>query len=217
VTAPLLTPRAAREQRTFRTLLDSMARPGSLGRLSPAGQAEQNPLLAVAEALVDHEVTFAVLPQEGVLTEQILRSTGSRVAAVEEADYVFCDVSSLAEALRSSKEGSPEFPDEGATVICSVWSLSEDRQTGMRAYGHAGTPADGPACVRADGKPGRRLALSGPGIQETARIEVDGFAAEALAVFVERNAAPPLGLDLVLVDPDGSVVSLGRYTRIQEE
>jgi alpha-D-ribose 1-methylphosphonate 5-triphosphate synthase subunit PhnH len=203
VTAPVLTPRAAREQRTFRALLDSMARPGSV-RLLPAGQAEQqDPLLAVAEALVDHEVTFAVLPRGGELTEQILRSTGSRVAAVEEADYVFCDAASLAEALRTSKEGTPEFPDEGATVICSIWRLAEDGQTGARA----------------DGQAGRRgsLLLSGPGIRETAGIEVDGFSAEALAVFAQRNAAPPLGLDLVLVDADGSVVSLGRYTRIQEE
>jgi phosphonate C-P lyase system protein PhnH len=204
VTAPVLTPRAAREQRTFRALLDSMARPGSVRGLLPTGQAEQqSPLLAVAEALVDHEVTFAVLPQEGQLTEQILRSTGSHVAAVAEADYVFCDAASLAEALRSSKEGTPEFPDEGATVICSVWSLSEGGQTGVRADGQ--TERSG------------SLALSGAGIRETARIGVEGFAAEARKVFAERNAAPPLGLDLVLVAPDGSVVSLGRYTRIQEE
>jgi alpha-D-ribose 1-methylphosphonate 5-triphosphate synthase subunit PhnH len=212
VMAPVLTPRAAREQRTFRALLNSMARPGSVCRLLPAGQAEQqDPRLAVAEALVDHEVTFAVLPRGGELTEQILRSTGSRVAAVEEADYVFCDASSLTEALLSSKEGTPEFPDEGATVVCSVWSLGADGQAGIRADVHAG--------MRADGQAGRSgsLLLSGPGIQETARIEVDGFSGEALAVFVQRNAAPPLGLDLVLVDPDGSVVSLGRYTRVQEE
>jgi alpha-D-ribose 1-methylphosphonate 5-triphosphate synthase subunit PhnH len=88
-------------------------------------------------------------------------------------------------------------------VISSVWSLSEGGQTGVRADGQTGWSGS--------------LAVSGPGIRETARIEVDGFSAEARKVFAERNAAPPLGLDLVLVAPDGSVVSLGRYTRIQEE
>jgi alpha-D-ribose 1-methylphosphonate 5-triphosphate synthase subunit PhnH len=216
VTAPVLTPRAAREQRTFRALLDSMARPGSVCRLWEAGETEpRNPLVAVAEALVDHEVTFAVLPQGGELTEQILRSTGSRVAAVAEADYVFCDAAFLAEALRSSKEGTPEFPDDGATVVCSVRSL-----TG----GQIGRRADGPRGMRADdGQTGRgadagrdSLALSGPGIRDIARIAVDGLSAEARMVFAERNQAAPLGLDLVLVDLEGTVVSLSRYTRIQE-
>jgi phosphonate C-P lyase system protein PhnH len=130
---------------------------------------------------------------------------------VEEADYVFCDVSSLTEALRISKEGTPEFPDEGATVICRVRSMSADEQTGMRANGQTGMVADGRL-----GRSGS-LVLSGPGIRESARIDIDGFSGEALAVFVQRNAAPPPGLDLVLVDPDGSVVSLSRYTRVQEE
>jgi alpha-D-ribose 1-methylphosphonate 5-triphosphate synthase subunit PhnH len=203
MTAPVLTPRAAREQRTFRALMDSMARPGSVCRLWPAGETEQqNPLLAVAEALVDHEVTFAVLPQGGELTQHILRSTGSRVATVGEADYVFCDVPSLVEGLRSSKEGTPEFPDEGATVVCSVVSMTGG-QTGRRA----------------DGQPWRHnsVALSGPGIRGEARIQVDGLTAEARRVFAVRNLAPPLGLDLILVSLDGSVVSLGRYTRIQED
>jgi alpha-D-ribose 1-methylphosphonate 5-triphosphate synthase subunit PhnH len=216
VTAPVLTPRAAREQRTFRVLLDSMARPGSMGRLLPAGQAEQqDPLLAVAEALVDHEVTFAVLLQGGELTEQILRSTGSRVAPVEQADYVFCDAPSLAEALRWSKEGTPEFPDEGATVVCSVRSLTGG-QTGMGADGPRGMRADGQTGMGADAWRGS-LALTGPGIRDIARIAVDGLSAEARMVFAERNQAAPLGLDLVLVDPEGTVVSLSRYTRILEE
>jgi alpha-D-ribose 1-methylphosphonate 5-triphosphate synthase subunit PhnH len=217
VTAPVLTPRAAREQRTFRALLDSMARPGSVCRLWPAGQTEpRNPLLAVAEALVDHEVTFAVLPQGGDLTEQILRSTGSRVAAWAEADYVFCDAPCLPEALRSSKEGTPEFPDEGATVVCSVKSLGVNEQTGRRTDGPRGMRADGQTGMGSDA--GRdSLALTGPGIRDIARIAVDGFSAEARRAFAERNAAPPLGLDLVLVDLEGTVVSLSRYTRILEE
>jgi alpha-D-ribose 1-methylphosphonate 5-triphosphate synthase subunit PhnH len=190
VTTPVLTPRAAREQRTFRALLDSMARPGNVCRLWQAGETEQrNPLLAVAEALVDHEVTFALLAPGGLPAEQILRSTGSRVAAVAEADYVFCDVPSLVEALRSGKEGTPEYPDQGATVVCGLAGLGR----------------------------GEKLTLSGPGIRDEARIQVEGLTAEARRVFAERNAMPPLGLDLILVSQDGRVVSLGRYTRIQEE
>jgi alpha-D-ribose 1-methylphosphonate 5-triphosphate synthase subunit PhnH len=189
VTTPTLTPRAEREQRTFRTLLDTMARPGTLRTLPLAEPGVQSALVAIAEALVDHEVTFAVFPERADLADAILRQTGSFAATVERADYVFTEPESLADALRQAKEGSPEYPDAGATVICRINSLTE----------------------------GEALTLSGPGIRDSARIHVEGFWGEARAAFAERNALPPLGLDLVLVSPDGGVVCLGRYTRIQEE
>ena len=189
MTTPTLTPRAEREQRTFRTLLDTMARPGTLRTLPLTEPSVFNALVAIAEALVDHEVTFAVYPERLDLVDTILRQTGSRAAAPDRADYVFTEPEALAEALREAKEGSPEYPDHGATVICRVTSLTQ----------------------------GEALALSGPGIRHTALINVDGFGPEARAAFAERNALPPLGLDLVLVEPAGCIVCLGRYTRIQEE
>jgi alpha-D-ribose 1-methylphosphonate 5-triphosphate synthase subunit PhnH len=196
VTVPVLTPRGEREQRTFRALLDCMARPGSLRTLPDT----DNPLLAIAESLVDHEVTFAVLPQGAPLSEAILRMTGSRVVAPELADYLFCDGESLVDAVRLAKDGTPEYPDAGATLICGVRSLSAD------------VHRDGST----DGQVGRdSVSLSGPGVRQTKRVGVDGFTSEARQVFAQRNAWPPLGLDLVLVAPDGTVVCLNRYTRLQ--
>ena len=59
-----LTPRAAREQRTFRALLNAMARPGSIAEYCRTSRGERfAALLAIAEALLDHEVTFAVCPE----------------------------------------------------------------------------------------------------------------------------------------------------------
>jgi alpha-D-ribose 1-methylphosphonate 5-triphosphate synthase subunit PhnH len=189
--APTLTPRAAREQQTFRVLLNAMARPGSIGLLPLPEQPNQSRLLAVAEALVDHEVTFAVLPERPELVDAILRLTGSRFATVEHADYVFCEAKSLAETLARVKDGTLEYPERGATVVCEVQAIDE---------------------------PGSDyIELSGPGIKATRRVQVRGFGPEAQATFRDRNAAPPTGVDVAFVSMAGHVTCLSRYTKLQVE
>jgi alpha-D-ribose 1-methylphosphonate 5-triphosphate synthase subunit PhnH len=202
---PTLTPRAAREQTTFRTLLSSMSRPGSVSRLDLDGA---NPLLVIAEALVDHEVTFAVAPERRDLTEAILRQTGSHVAGMDVAQYVFCDADSLGHVLTEAADGTWEYPDAGATVICLVPAISEPALDSNYS----------PSPLKERGLGGEEaLVLSGPGIRDTATVYVDGFRSEARRAFTERNAMRPLGLDLVLVTTDGALVSLTRYTSLQGE
>jgi alpha-D-ribose 1-methylphosphonate 5-triphosphate synthase subunit PhnH len=186
---PTLTPRAAREQRTFRVLLDAMARPGCIGRLPEDGEIQ--PVLAVAEALVDHEVTFAALPDSPELTDAVLRLTGSRLASLDAADYVFCDATTLAETLLRVKEGTSEYPDRSATVVCRVQELQEA----------------GPDCVL----------LSGPGVNGSKQVFVADFDAAARAAFAERNAMPPTGVDVIFISRTGQVACLSRYTRLKVE
>ncbi len=190
---PVLTPRAAREKSTFRRLLDALARPGTLHAVTPHDQG--GPFAAavtILEALLDHEVSFATSPAAADLEETLLRLTGSRVAALGEADYVLAWGTGVATAIESATIGVPEYPDRGATVIAVVESVS------------------GPA------GPGEHLTLRGPGIQGSATIAVRGFGPELVQAFARRNAMLPCGLDLVLVTPGGVTAGIGRYTRITE-
>ena len=187
MTTPTLTSRAAREQTVFRTLLNAMARPGSIAHLDIEGV---NPLVAIAEALVDHEVTFAVAPDRQEITEAILRQTGSHAGSVEASEYVFCDAEALAQVLQAATDGTWEYPDAGATVVCLVSAITSS--SGLEGEG--------------------ALVLSGPGIRNTATIYVEGFGVEARRAFAERNASRPLGLDLVMVTAEGTVACLTRYT-----
>jgi alpha-D-ribose 1-methylphosphonate 5-triphosphate synthase subunit PhnH len=189
MTTPTLTPRAAREQSVFRTLLNAMARPGSVARIDLNGA---NPLVAIAEALVDHEVTFAVAPERQELVEAILRQTGSRVGPLGASEYVFCEDASLEGVLTEAADGTWEYPDAGATVVCLVQSISQ--------------PPSG----------GERVVVAGPGIRDTATVYIEGFGQEARRAFAERNAIRPLGLDLVLVTADGTIVCFTRYTSFVE-
>ena len=155
MTSITLTPRAEREQRAFRQLLTCMSRPGSLGRLPLQPHAgEWGVAVSAIEALVDHEVTFCVVPERTELSDIVLRQTGSRLATLEDADYVLCDAASLPDVLRRSKDGTLEYPDRGATVVCLVQNVS----------------------TSGDGEP---LVLAGPGIKETTRVLVEGFGAAA--------------------------------------
>lgn len=192
MSVPVMTPRAAREQRAFRALLDGMARPGtmqSLGKLDERGNAAAP--IALFEALVDHEVSFAVAPANAETEEALLRLTGSHLAGVAQADYVLASRDAIGIALAEAQAGEPEYPDRGATVVALVDSISA-----------------GPG-------PGDELVLEGPGILGSRSVWVSGFPRHAVALFLERNREVPLGIDLVLIAPDGTFTCLPRYTRIQ--
>lgn len=193
MTVPTLSPRAARELHAFRQLLSAMASPGTVATTAPH---EQGGRLAAAvtllEAVLDHEVSFAVVPGDAQLEETILRLTGSRLAPLIEADYVLAWESGVVQALCYAQDGDPEYPDRGATVFAAIESVSAE-------------PGQGEPVV-----------LNGPGIRDTVTVWLRGFGPELRHVFRDRARELPLGLDLVLVGVDGRFTCLSRYTRIQE-
>ena len=193
MTTPVMTPRVGREQRAFRALMDGMARPGSVQTVGPdAPSSRVGAALLLFEALLDHEVTFAVVPADAEIDEWLLRSTGSRIASVRAADYLLASGEGIESAIRQAKVGLPAYPDLGATVVAAVESVSGEAVSGVA------------------------LVLAGPGIRDQATVWVAGLPAETRDAFMERNSEVPLGVDLVLIAPDGRFTCLPRYTRIQE-
>jgi alpha-D-ribose 1-methylphosphonate 5-triphosphate synthase subunit PhnH len=200
MSVPVLTPRSAREQRAFRALLDAMARPGTVAEVLPHPQGGRLPhAVTVLEAMLDHEVSFAVAPEHASVIETLLRLTGSHHAALEDAGYMLCEGEGISRALRAARTGTPEYPDRSATVIAMVESVSESAPT-SRSAGE-----------------GAVLSLAGPGINGRRTVYVSGFTAELRKLFSEANADLPMGIDLVLLAPDGHFTCLSRYTRLIEE
>ena len=191
MTTPTLTPRAARELAAFRLMLDGTARPGSIAEIEPHESGGPVAVaVALLEALLDHEVTFAVVPQDAATEETLLRLTGSHLATPESADYVVAHGEGVGEALRVAKEGEFDYPDRSATVIAVVDAV------GVRGIGE-------------------ELVLAGPGIRTTEHLWLAGPIDDLLAVRAERNQQLPLGIDIVLVDRAGRAACLPRYTRIE--
>jgi alpha-D-ribose 1-methylphosphonate 5-triphosphate synthase subunit PhnH len=192
LSAPTLSVRAAREQGAFRVLLDRMARPGTIGQVEPhPSGGESAAVVTLLESLLDHEVSFALLPDDPLLREPLLRYTGSRLYPPEQADFVVArDAVGIQAALQVAKRGELEYPDRSATVVCAV------------------------EAVRAEPGIGARLRVTGPGVNGSIELSVAGFDAAARDIFTARNRDVPLGIDLVLVASDGRFTCLTRYTRL---
>ena len=189
---PALSRRAAREQSAFRAVLDAMSRPGTVGQVEPHDQGEHfAAALTVLESLLDHEVTFAVLPEAPIASDPLLRYTGSRVAAPEQADFLLCHGPGIAEGLRAAKVGDLEYPDRSGTIVALVDTIGKLTHQS------------------------ERLRLSGPGIRDFQDIDVAGFTSAHQTLFARRNVGAPIGIDAILVAPDGRFICLPRYTRIE--
>lgn len=173
-------------QRTFRVLLEALSRPGKVMRLPE----NRDPAEAVARTLLDGEVSLLVSGEgAGTVGGRLFQATGSRPAPVEEADFALFLDGSSGGAIGKMKTGTLEAPEDGATAVYLVRSLS---------------PEGGELT----------LELDGPGVRGTQRLGVSGFSAEEIVEIRASRAAYPLGVDVYLVDGDGHVVGLPRSTRI---
>jgi alpha-D-ribose 1-methylphosphonate 5-triphosphate synthase subunit PhnH len=198
-----LSPVAATEQQTFRALLDCMALPGKVASLDwvPRDDGPWAAAVACLQALVDHEVDFAVLASDPRPQELLLRRTGSRTVPVSQARYLLADEANALDALRAASTGTIDYPEEGATVVvlCSRLEVG------------AGLPSAGKGRLG-----GAVLELSGPGIESTARLTVHGLPPGVFSLLAERNRAFPLGIDLVLASAEGAIACVPRTAAVHD-
>lgn len=179
-------------QSTFRSVMDAMARPGSVQRVSvavgtPGGMMRG--VAAIALTLFDHD-TPIWLDASMAQTSEVAKWLKFHTSAPVVADSSICSFAVIGDAgalpdLQRFSFGSNEYPDRSTTLILQVESLVR-----------------GPA-----------YELRGPGIDGSAVLQgvlqpSDLF--ERLAI----NAAMfPCGIDVVLVHDD-AIVAIPRTTRL---
>jgi alpha-D-ribose 1-methylphosphonate 5-triphosphate synthase subunit PhnH len=178
-------------QSTFRSVMDAMARPGSVQRIR-ATAGTPAPMMrgtaAIALTLFDHD-TPVWLDGAMAATSDVAKWLKFHTSAPVIADPSVCSFAVIGEAqtlppLDRLALGSNEYPDRSTTLILQVDSL-----------------AAGPA-----------YELSGPGIDGTAVLQarIPASLIEQLAV----NATLfPRGIDVVLVHDD-AIVAIPRTTRL---
>jgi alpha-D-ribose 1-methylphosphonate 5-triphosphate synthase subunit PhnH len=166
-------------QATFRTVMDAMARPGTVRAL--AGVAAPAPLSATAAAialtLLDYETPFwldAPLADTGEVARFISFHTGARLTA-DPADAAFAFVAAPAAALPFARfaQGSAEYPDRSTTLVLQVAHLAE----------------------------GDGMVLRGPGIAGTRQLAASPLPANFLDQFADNRALFPRGVDILLATP----------------
>ena len=175
-------------QRTFRAVLDALARPG-VARPLPAGPLDRVPaaLLPVL-ALADLGSPVCVLGDDGAWRDTVATATSAPAVPLAKARLVAALRPVTPDELRTVPRGTADAPEDGALVTLPVSSVDRD-----------GVP----------------LRLTGPGVDGCSVISPGGLPPGWLAA---RAAGEfPAGIDLLLVGPDGRVVGLPRSTRIEED
>jgi alpha-D-ribose 1-methylphosphonate 5-triphosphate synthase subunit PhnH len=164
-------------QAVFRTVMEAMARPGTiseidvaLGPPAPLGVAAA----ALALTLLDYETpvwldpTLAAAPEvDGWLK---FHTGAPRAAGPATAAFAFIAEPAAMPAFDAFGLGSVEYPDGSTTLVLEVETLTE----------------------------GDTFQLSGPGIKESRSLAAAPLPAEFAARMAENRAGFPRGLDLVL-------------------
>jgi alpha-D-ribose 1-methylphosphonate 5-triphosphate synthase subunit PhnH len=179
-------------QSTFRSVMDAMARPGTIQRIAVATGAP-SPLMrgaaAIALTLFDHDTPVwldAAMSETADVTKWLKFHTGAPVIA----DSSICSFALIGDpralpALDRFAFGSNEYPDRSTTLILQVGSL-----TG-----------------------GSHFELRGPGIAGTAVLQTRIEPTDLFERLGVNAALFPRGIDVVLV-VDDAIVAIPRTTRL---
>lgn len=186
VRALTLAPDTARAH--FRTLLDALARPGTLGAITPVPDVP--PALTVAAGLADVEVPLCVLADESEPGPALHTATSAPAAVLGEARMVVALRPLTEDEVAALPRGDSLHPELGARLVLAVTALS------------------------ASGGDGTALDLTGPGVPRSRRLHVAGPPPEVFHALVAANAAFPAGVDTFLAAADGTVAGLPRSTHI---
>lgn len=179
-------------QSTFRSVMDAMARPGSVQRIVPMAGAPETMMrgtAAIALTLFDHDTPLWLdtrMSESSDVVKWLKFHTGAPVVRDSSvASFALISDGALLPALERFALGTSEYPDRSTTVIVQVESLDT----------------------------GRSFELRGPGIDGVATLQAAIKPADLFERLRVNEALFPRGIDVVLV-ADDAVVAIPRTTRV---
>jgi alpha-D-ribose 1-methylphosphonate 5-triphosphate synthase subunit PhnH len=179
-------------QSTFRSVMDAMARPGSVQRIVPVAgtpDAMMRGTAAIALTLFDHDTPLWLdtrMSGSSDAVKWLKFYTGAPVIQDSSiASFALIGEGLLLPALERFALGTSEYPDRSTTVILQVESLDA----------------------------GRSFELRGPGIDGAAILQATIRPADLFERLRFNEALFPRGIDVVLV-ADDAVVAIPRTTRV---
>jgi alpha-D-ribose 1-methylphosphonate 5-triphosphate synthase subunit PhnH len=189
---PAFADKVSSAQSTFRSVMEAMARPGTVQRVAatvgaPAGMMRGT--AAIALTLFDHD-TPIWLDASMSKTSEVARWLKFHASAPVVADSSISHFALIGDAnalpdLERFSFGSNEYPDRSTTLILQVDNLTK-----------------GPA-----------YELRGPGIDGAAILQAKIKPADLFDRLAVKAALFPRGIDVVLVDDD-AIAAIPRTTRL---
>jgi len=184
-------------QQTFRRLLKAMSEPGEMVRIPPLA-----PLGSLCPAT--HAVCLTLLDSQtplwlsdGFADSQIRRNlhfhTGMPLTTDPAAAHFALARGDEIDALERFSRGSAEYPEQGCTLVIQLESLAGGRDSGSAAT---------------------TLQLSGPGIENSRRLNLTGLGQPLVDYLVQRPDSFPWGLDFIFTE-GRSLVAIPRTTQVE--
>jgi alpha-D-ribose 1-methylphosphonate 5-triphosphate synthase subunit PhnH len=179
-------------QTTFRSVMDAMARPGSVQRIA-AVAGSPAPMMrgaaAIALTLFDHDTPLwldAQMSETPDIAKWLRFHTGAPVVTESSiCSFALIGDARVLPALDRFAFGSNEYPDRSTTLILQIESLAQ----------------------------GRVFELRGPGIDGTATLRAAVEPADLFGRLAINVELFPRGIDVVLV-ADDAIVAIPRTTRV---
>ncbi len=186
-------------QEQFRLLLDSMARPGKINIMPdmdiipPAGLNKASAMIAFA--LLNTDVSFYAEGEgSDAIESYIALNTTAAQVGISEADFIFINGLYDAGIIFDAKTGTLPYPEESATFVIDVDTITEDA-----------------------GDSELTLTLKGPGIETTKQVYINGLNPGILKAVKEQNMEFPLGVDLILTDKNNNILCIPRSNLFEIE
>lgn len=182
-------------QRHFRTILDAMARPGTIHRIKDQQINPPDDLHRVSAyigfALLNAEVTFYIDGVRKQIAYYFTINTFSRESLCSEANFLFLTGSSSTDIIDTAKSGNLLYPERGATLVIDIDTVSSV----PLVHGHG-------------------LTLQGPGVENEISFFIEGISLSLIAAIKEKNEEFPLGVDVILTDRHNDFVCIPRSSKI---
>ena len=173
-------------QSIFRLLLETLSRPGQIRQL------EQTELgaLVLPLALGDVQTRIAICASEEI-QHDVVWATGAVLTELDDADLVACCVGIDAGTIKRLRRGTALAPELGAKIAINCERLHADNSGALS------------------------LTLSGPGVNGSTTLGLDGLSRDVIDAIVEANAHFPAGIDVWFIDQSGFVAALPRSCRVE--
>jgi alpha-D-ribose 1-methylphosphonate 5-triphosphate synthase subunit PhnH len=171
-------------QSHFRSILNSVSRPGTISPLEPVALTSPARLNTassmVAFALLNADVSFHLVNMTDADAEYLSTNTSASAASIEEAAFIFTGGEEAPATLEGANCGSLAYPDTAATIVIQVDALSPSPLPGG----------------------GLKLTLEGPGVDGRSCAYVRALSTDLLLALQARNAEFPLGIDAIVTCDD---------------
>ncbi|WP_233840464.1 phosphonate C-P lyase system protein PhnH [Dyella sp. 2HG41-7] len=217
-------------QRTFRELLQAMARPAvprALPILPPSPAPISSAAMAIVLTLCDATTSVWLQQPEDEAVRHVRFHAGLKlVEAHKQADFALITDPMSMPPLETFALGDPRYPDRSASLIIQVAAISSSpclqslprtRSGGEVGRGCSDAALSQDSATPPQPSPARRggSTFTGPGIRDTETVAIDGLPADFWQQRAALAAQLPLGIDLYFVAGQ-HVLALPRTTRLLE-